>query len=108
MIEGYADEYRQRFHAEAAQGMKPYLWDNYARFMQRIDRALGEQKKDLAYLQHQSAEGQRAWLAQHQRLQAYEGLAQRHRAGVQKLAERQAQKLTDEHAARRYAVRAAA
>lgn len=107
LIEGYRTEYRQQFQALATRGLETYAWDNYARFMQRIDAAIGAQQAALTSCQRQSAEGQRAWLARQQQWQAYDLLAQRHRAAVGQQAGRRAQKLTDEHAARRYAALAA-
>jgi len=109
LIEGFRTEYRTQFQTRAAQGLNAMEWDIHARFMQRIDAAIMAQKQALASSQRRSAEGQRAWVDQHQQLQRYDVLAQRHQAGVHQQTVRREQKQTDEHAAQRHgAVRSAA
>lgn len=100
MLEDYRREYNDRFVEAAREGLSPDAWRNYGAFIARLDEAILAQRK-LAEQSHQlTAQGQQHWLAQRNKLKAFDTLSQRHQAGLARIEARQEQKMADEHAAR--------
>jgi flagellar FliJ protein len=101
MLEDYRQEYNARFVAAAQAGLSPDAWRNYTAFIARLDEAIIAQHSIVTQSQHQTAQGQQAWLKQRNRLMAFDTLAERHRQQLARAEARQEQKQADEHATRR-------
>lgn len=102
LLEGYLAEYRERFEQAASKGLDPSAWRNYATFIQRIEEAITAQRGIVDQSKQRSAQGQRHWIEQRNRLKAFETLSQRQREREARESERQAQKSSDELTARRF------
>lgn len=101
LLEDYRQEYNERFMQAVREGIGPDAWRNYTAFLGRLDDAVAVQRKAVEQSRQQTAQGQQHWLAQRNRLKAFDTLSQRHQAGVARSEAKREQKLTDEHAARR-------
>ncbi|ATE59423.1 flagellar export protein FliJ [Thauera sinica] len=101
LLEDYRQEYHDRFMQAVRDGIGPDAWRNYSAFLGRLDDAVAVQRKAVEQSRQQTAQGQQNWLAQRNRLKAFDTLSQRHQAGVARSEAKREQKLTDEHAARR-------
>ncbi|NMG33186.1 flagellar export protein FliJ [Azoarcus sp. TTM-91] len=101
MLQNYRNEYHARFMQAAREGIGPDAWRNFSTFLGRIDEAIASQARLLEQSRHQTAQGQQAWLAQRNKVKAFDTLSQRHQAGVLRSENRREQKMTDEHAAKR-------
>jgi len=100
MLEDYRREYNDRFVEAAREGLSPDAWRNYGAFITRLDEAILAQRKLAEQSQQLIAQGQQHWLAQRNKLKAFDTLSQRHQAGLAHIEARQEQKMADEHAAR--------
>ncbi|MBS0545793.1 MAG: flagellar export protein FliJ [Proteobacteria bacterium] len=100
-LEDYRQEYHERFMQAVRDGIGPDAWRNFTAFIGRLDDAITAQRRIVEQSRQQTAQGQQSWLAQRNRLKAFDTLSQRHQAGVARSEAKQEQKLTDEHAARR-------
>jgi len=98
----YRTEYHARFLDAAASGLGPDAWRNYQHFLGRIDQAIEQARAMLAVSKERTAAGQKQWLDQRGKVKAFDTLAQRHRQRVAQAENRQEQKHSDEHAARRH------
>lgn len=98
-------QYRQEYHAlflEAARkGLDPASWHNYRVFLGKLDEAIEQARQQTETAKRRTAAGQQNWLEKRGRVKAYDTLAQRFRARIAYEEARQAQKESDEHAARR-------
>jgi flagellar FliJ protein len=101
LLEEYRQEYNERFVQAARDGLTPDAWRNYSAFINKLDDAIGAQRKVVEQSRAKTAEGQQAWLAQRTKLKAFDTLSQRHQQVVNRQEARQEQKQSDEHAARR-------
>lgn len=101
MLEDYRHEYQGRFVDAARDGLSPDALRNYGAFLARLDDAISAQRRIVDQSRHKTAEGQQTWLAQRNRLKAFDTLSQRHQAEQLRDETRQEQKMSDEHAARR-------
>lgn len=96
----YREEYQSRFIAAAREGLRPEIWSNYQRFIERIDLAIEEAGR-LQQQTHQNVNrGRQDWLAQRNRVNAYDTLATRHASSLQQRELRAEQKRSDEFSAR--------
>ncbi|MCV2216784.1 flagellar export protein FliJ [Thauera sp. Sel9] len=100
MLEDYRREYNDRFVEAAREGLSPDAWRNYGAFIARLDEAILAQRKLTEQSQQLTAQGQQHWLAQRNKLKAFDTLSQRHQASLARVEARQEQKMADEHAAR--------
>lgn len=100
-LEDYRQEYHERFMQAVRDGIGPDAWRNFTAFIGRLDDAITAQRRIVEQSRQQTAQGQQSWLAQRNRLKAFDTLSQRHQAGVARSEAKQEQKLTDEYAARR-------
>lgn len=99
-LEGFRQEYRDRLVHTVAGGMHIHLMRDYHVFLAKIEQAIRRQTEvvDEAHGHWQAAHKQ--WLAERQKVKAYEVLAQRHHKRELHRAERRDQRQTDEHAAK--------
>ncbi len=101
MLEDYRHEYHSRFMDAMRDGITPDAWRNYAGFLGKIDEAVAMQRRIVDQSRLKTQQGQKAWLAQRNRVQAFDTLARKHERAEARVEARQEQKLTDDHAARR-------
>ncbi|CAL95336.1 flagellar export protein FliJ [Azoarcus olearius] len=102
MLQGYRDEYHGRFMEAVRNGIGPDAWRNFSAFIGKLDDAIATQRKIVEQSRDRTAQGQEIWLAQRNRVKAFDTLSQRHQAGVARQEAKREQKLSDEHTARRY------
>lgn len=102
----YREEYRTRFVVAAQGGLSPHQWKNYAGFLAKLDAAIAQAHSAMAQTRQQTAAGQQEWVAKKGRVKAFDTLADRHQSRVAYQDQRQEQKLSDEHGARRHEKRA--
>lgn len=100
LLEGYREEYLERFRQAARDGLEPTQWRNYQTFLDRLDEAIAQQRQAVRAQQTRTAAGQEHWQQQKTRLQAFTALAERHHDNETRNALRQEQKMQDEFAAR--------
>ncbi len=102
MLENYRTEYYDRFMENARGGIGPDEWRNFSAFISRIDEAIAAQRQSVTHARSMTAQGQQAWMAQRNRTKAFDTLAERHQRGIARSEARQEQKMSDEHASRRF------
>lgn len=98
----YRDEYHARFLAAAGQGIGPDAWRNFQHFLGRLDEAIEQARTLVVNSQQRTAAGKQHWIDQRGKVKAFDTLSARHQAREATVEARQAQKLSDEHAARRF------
>ena len=98
----YREEYRMRFVAAAQNGLSPGEWQNYTRFLARLDDAIAQADTAMLQTRQQTVEGQQEWVSKKGRVKAFDTLSDRHQSRVAYQEQRQEQKLSDEHGARRH------
>jgi len=100
LLQQYRDEYQARFMDAAREGIGPDEWRNFSAFIGRLDEAIEQQQRIVAQARDRTAAGQQAWLAERNRLKAFDALSQRHQKTQARKEAKQDQRLTDEHAAK--------
>ena len=98
----YREEYQTRFMAAAKDGIGPTEWNNYRRFIARIDDAIIQAALSVTLTQQRTLAGQQNWLGKQGRVKAFDTLADRHRSHVVHQEQRAEQKTSDEYGARRH------
>jgi len=96
----YRDEYQARFMEAAREGIGPDEWRNFSAFIARLDDAIEQQQRIVAQARDRTVAGQQAWIAERNRLKAFDALSQRHQKQQARKEAKQDQRLTDEHAAK--------
>lgn len=98
----YREEYRTRFVVAAQDGLSPSEWQNYAGFLSRLDEAIGQADSAMAHTKQQTVAGQKEWVVKKGRVKAFDTLSDRHQSRIAYQDQRQEQKASDEHGARRH------
>ncbi len=98
----YREEYRARFVAAAQAGLSPGEWQNYAGFLGKLDEAIKQADSAKTHTKQRTVAGQQEWVAKRGRVKAFDTLSDRHQSRVAYQDQRQEQKASDEHAARRH------
>ncbi len=98
----YREEYRTRFVLAARNGLRPGEWQNYAGFLARLDEAVNQADSAVTDTRRRTVAGQHEWLAKQGRVKAFDTLSDRHWSRIAYEDQRQEQKLSDEHGARRH------
>ncbi len=107
-LQGYKQDYQQRLTGEAgSRGMEIHLLRDYHAFLGKLEVAIRHQENEVAQATAHWQSAHDNWLALRQKVNAYEALADRHRAQESRREERRDQRLTDEQAARRHVPKAA-
>lgn len=96
----YRNEYHAQFLAAASKGLDPGSWQNYQKFLAKLDEAVEQARTMTQSARQRTAVGQKNWLDKRGKVKAYDTLAQRFRARVAYEDARNEQKQADEHAAR--------
>lgn len=102
LLENYRAEYQNRFTEAARNGIGPDAWRNYSTFITRLDEAIAAQRLAVETSRQATSSGQQAWLAQRNRLKAFDTLSQRHQVQLVKHSQKQEQRASDEHAAKHH------
>ncbi|MCK9985093.1 MAG: flagellar protein FliJ [Azoarcus sp.] len=105
LLQNYRDEYESRFHEAARNGISPDEWRNFSAFIGRIDEAIAVQKANVERSRQMTVAGQNAWMAQRNKVKAFDTLQKRHDLGEARKEARLEQRQSDEHSAKRYANR---
>ena len=100
LLQQYRAEYQERFVDAARSGIGRDAMNNFRSFLARLDEAIVQAQALVEQSKQRTAVGQREWLDQRVQVKAYDTLSTRHFDREQKAANRQEQKLQDEHAAR--------
>ncbi|MYM38421.1 flagellar export protein FliJ [Duganella qianjiadongensis] len=100
MLQGYRDEYVQRFHAAQAAGITPMAYRNFQAFMDKLDAAVQGQLEMIKHAEYRAEQEKSAWQASERKRMSYSTLNDRADAAALKLENQRDQKLMDEHAAR--------
>lgn len=98
----YRNEYHAQFLAAASKGLDPGTWQNYQKFLAKLDEAVEQARTMIQSARQRTVAGQKNWLDKRGKVKAYDTLAQRFRARVAYEDARNEQKQADEHAARFY------
>jgi len=102
LLQGYRNEYGARFIEAARSGIGSEAMRNYTSFLNRIDEAIEAQQKIVKQSQLHTSQGQQQWVEQHSRVRAFDTLSQRFQDGLDRKASRQEQRVSDEHASRKF------
>jgi flagellar FliJ protein len=102
LLQDYRAEYVARFRDAARDGLGVEALRNYGAFMARIDEAIEVQRKLVDQSQRRTAAGKQAWVAQRNRVKAFDTLHDRHRERERKRDSKHEQRQSDEHTNHRY------
>lgn len=102
LLESYRAEYQERFLEAARNGIGPDAWRNFTVFIGRIDEAIATQRVVVEQSHQATVGGQQAWLAQRNKVKAFDTLSQRHQAEQVKREQRDEQRQSDEHGAKAF------
>lgn len=105
---GYAEEYRRRLHRSAQTGMSASVMRDFQHFLGKLDLAVSQQRAEVGRCQAQWEEGQREWVRQKNKLNAYDTLSKRHQQKEMMAEARAEQREQDEYARRLFADKASA
>jgi len=100
LLQEYRAEYQQRFVAAACAGIGRDAMSNFQSFLCRLADAIVQAQALVEQSKQRTAAGKREWLGQRVQVKAYDSLSARHFDREQRIANRQEQKLQDEHASR--------
>ncbi|MDR2689233.1 MAG: flagellar export protein FliJ [Azoarcus sp.] len=102
LLQRYRAEYGERFREAARGGIDLNAMRNYSAFLGRLDEAIEVQRRAVEESHQHTTQGQQQWIAQRSKVRAFDTLAHRHQNTLARVALRQEQRATDEHAARRF------
>lgn len=102
LLENYRAEYQERFQEAARNGIGPDAWRNFSVFLARIDEAIAVQRGMVEQSRQATVGGQQAWLAQRNKVKAFDTLSQRHQAELVRKEQKDEQRQSDEHAAKAF------
>lgn len=97
-LETFHQEYRDRLARRVVAGMHIHLMRDYHAFLAKIEHAIRHQTEVVREAHGRWETAHKHWLAERQKVKAYEVLAERHRLRQAHHSARQEQRLTDEHA----------
>mgnify|MGYP003353292863 CR=1 FL=1 len=94
---GYRTDYQARFRSAVAAGTDSAGWRNFHEFMDRLDAAIAQQREAVTLAASVQEGVRREWIAEQNRIKAYDTLAQRHRGAERRREARIEQREQDEH-----------
>ncbi|AXE28549.1 flagellar export protein FliJ [Chromobacterium phragmitis] len=101
-LDAFREEYRQRLVGGSGRGISIVQYQDFRRFLSRLDDAMVQQQQDADRCAQRFVMERQAWQMEYKKFKAYEKLLQREREReAQKEAKRQ-QKQTDEFATRQF------
>jgi flagellar FliJ protein len=98
----FLQEYRQRLTDGGMRGMGISQWQDFQRFLRRLDEAVEIQQGEVDRCVQRFMLERQAWQNERKKLKAYEKLMAREAMRAQRAENRQLQKATDEFATRRF------
>ncbi|SMF24915.1 flagellar export protein FliJ [Pseudogulbenkiania subflava] len=98
----FRNEYRQRLLQGGGQGMAVAQWQDFHRFIARLDEAMATQQTEVDRCKQTFLLARQAWNNERKQLKAFETLIERERARQEVLEAKRQQKLSDEFATRRF------
>lgn len=101
-LDGYIGEYRRQRVVRAAGGLSAAQWIDYQQFLERLNDALALQKDEVSQREIEVERLRARWLAERQRLKAFETLHQQEQARALQKQAKIEQKLSDELAGRAF------
>lgn len=101
LLRNYRAEYEARFVQALNSGIGVEALRNYSAFMARIDEAINIQHAHLSQSQQHTASGKQHWIAQRNKLKAYDTLHERHVKDEGRKSAREEQRQSDEHTTHR-------
>jgi flagellar FliJ protein len=102
LLQGYRDEYGERFIEAARSGIGSEAMRNYTNFLNRIDEAIEVQRQVVEQSHLDTSQGQQQWVEQRGKVRAFDTLSQRFQNELARKASRQEQRASDEHASRKF------
>lgn len=102
LLQDYRVEYRNRFLQAARDGIDPSAWRNYSAFLQRLDEAIAQQQRAVELSHQQTMRGQQDWVAERNRMKAFDTLSKRQEREAMLRQDKAEQKSSDEHAIKQF------
>ncbi|MDR2208129.1 MAG: flagellar export protein FliJ [Azoarcus sp.] len=102
LLQGYRNEYGERFMEAARSGIGAEAMRNFTNFLARIDEAIEIQQHIVEQSRQDTSQGQQQWVKQRSKVRAFDTLSQRFRNEVAHKELRQEQRTSDEHASRKF------
>jgi len=102
LLQGYRNEYSERFIEAARSGIGPEAMRNFTSFLSRIDDAIDVQRQIVEQSRLDTSQGQQQWVEQHTKVRAFDTLSQRFQDELARKTSRQEQRASDEHASRKF------
>jgi flagellar FliJ protein len=100
MLQGYREDYAQRFETSMAAGMTPMAYRNFQAFLDKLDTAVKGQKEVSLQARQRSERERSNWQDSERKRMSYTTLSNRAQQQAQQVEAKRDQKLMDEHAAR--------
>lgn len=101
-LQVFLAEYRHRLTEGGMRGMGIAQWQDFQRFLLRLDEAVQIQQGEVDRCVQRFMLERQSWLSERRQLKAYEKLMERERERAQKAEARREQKQTDEFASRQF------
>ncbi|MFB9157656.1 flagellar export protein FliJ [Chromobacterium violaceum] len=101
-LDAFREEYRQRLVGGGGQGMSIVQYQDFRRFLARLDEAMIQQQQDVDRCAQRFVMERQAWQMEYKKLKAYEKLLQREQEREVRQEAKRQQKQTDEFATRRF------
>ncbi|MCW3479447.1 flagellar export protein FliJ [Neisseriaceae bacterium JH1-16] len=98
----FREEYRRRSLSQGAQGIAPALWQDFQRFLLRLNEALDTQQGEVDRLMQRFLLERQGWQDARKREKAFEKLLEREKELWQLAEGRRQQKISDEFATRQF------
>ncbi|MCL1824763.1 MAG: flagellar export protein FliJ [Betaproteobacteria bacterium] len=102
LLQGYRNEYSERFIEAARSGIGSEAMRNYTNFLSRIDEAIEIQQQVVKQSRLDTSQGQQQWVEQHTKVRAFDTLSQRFQSELARKTSRQEQRASDEHSSRKF------
>ncbi|MGK8931500.1 flagellar export protein FliJ [Pluralibacter gergoviae] len=100
MLMNYQLEYQTGLNGDMAQGIASLRWQNYQQFIQTLETAIEQHRRQLVQWQNKVEQALGAWREKKQRLQAWQTLQERQTSAARLAENRLDQKKMDEFAQR--------
>ncbi|OHX17718.1 flagellar export protein FliJ [Chromobacterium amazonense] len=101
-LDDFRNEYRQRLVAGGSKGMSVIQYQDFHRFLSRLDEAMIQQRQDVDHCTQRFMLERQAWQLEYKKFKAYEKLLQREREREAQLEAKREQRRTDEFATRQF------
>jgi flagellar FliJ protein len=101
-LDAFRGEYRQRLQQSGERGIPVAQWQDFRRFIARLDDAMTTQQTEVDRCKQTFLLARQAWNNERKQLKAFEMLIEREREHLAALEGKRQQKLSDEFATRRF------